>query len=256
MLKKQFFVIPILFFVCQSYAQELKGVFSLAVNNQSYYVNFKDSSFELFSLQDNPKPENKPRFILNEIGNGTYIKSRNNLLLKFDSVIAHYNFYITDSLESKMKTNSSHKNKIFDINVKYNFPEFKNSYLVIEGYLKDYRIPIKDGKLITEFPDSINIKTIYLSIMAYGKRELPYLHHFNTFKYNYFLNDSYPPIIPINNKIWNFSIVSQNQNINFKFNENNNYLNKVNKKTIDYLKSISIEDSQINKVTEQWFDEN
>lgn len=252
--RKVLLLLSPLFIAHQCYTQNINGLFLLAANNQTYYVNFKNSTFELFSLQENPKPSRKSHFVIKEVGTGSYRKSNKEIIFNFDSIITQtHRFYSSDSLVCSMHTKQLNANKTFEISIKANVLEYSNNYLVFEGYSKDYPFQIKDGKLTTSFPDSVAIKNIFISVMGLGRRQLPFMQDYNTFRYTYFINDSLPQISYIKNEAWNLPIKSHDNN-HFKLNSTN-YLSKVDEKTIGFLKELANANLQIKRLTENWFNE-
>lgn len=251
--RKVLLLLSPLFIVYQCYTQNINGVFLLGANNQTYYVNFKNNTYELFSLQENPKPGGKSNFVIKEVGTGLYKKSNRDITFNFDDNTQKYQFYSSDSLICSMSTNQSNAGKTFEICLKANVPDYDNSYLIIQGYSKDYPLQVKDGKLTTVLPDSVAIKNIFISVMGLGRRQLPFIKHYNVFRYIYFINDSLPQISYIKNETWNLQIKSQDKNY-FKLNSTN-YLSKADAKTIGFLKELANANLQIKRLTENWFNE-
>jgi len=225
----------------------------LVVNNQTYYANFKNNTFELFTLQGNPMHSIESSYVINEVGTGVFKESNNNINFQFDSVYQKYQFYSSDSLECIMSTKNSNVGKTFEVSIKTNMLEYNNSYLIVEGYTKEYPFQIKGRRLTTEFPDSVEIKNIFISVMGFGKRQLPFIRHYNNFRYIYYINDSLPQINYIKSETWILPINSR-RNGYIKF-DSNGYLNKADDKTIDFLKRLSKENMQINRLTKNWFNE-
>lgn len=242
----------ILFSVHEGYAQNLKGVYHLNVENEPYYVKLENNSFELFSLQSNPAPEGKGMFVIREVGTGLIKRVGKKLFFEFNNIVQKYPFYTTDSLISSMYTNQSNTGKVFDISMQATVPEYHNTILIIEGSARKYNFLVKDGRTEIEFPDSIVIRNVYLSIMGYGKRQLPFVESFNTFKYTYFITDLLPQIEYIRNTVWTFSITSQDKDQFIRF-SNNNYLERIDESTINLLRRLAIINDQINEMIKNWF---
>ena len=245
-------LICVLFGINQGYSQNLNGVFLLSKNNESYYVHIKNKSFELFSLQSNPAPEGKSIFVLRDVGYGLIKKEGKNLIFGFDSILLKHQFFSTDSLTCSMYTNQSNASKVFDISMQATVPEYNNTILIVEGNARRYDFLVKGGRTEIEFPDSIIIKNVYLSIMGYGKRQLPYVESFNTFRYTYFLNDLLPQIEYLRNTVWTFPITSQDKDQLLRF-SNNNYMKRMDESAINLLKRLSNENDQINEMIKNWF---
>ena len=250
--RKALLLVTAVHIACQGCSQGIEGVFSLEVNSQHYYINFKNNTYDLFSLQENPLPGAKTSLVLKDVGSGSFNKLKHNIALQFDNDIPEPHFYTSDSLVCSMYTKEKEDGKTFEISIKYNVPEYNNTFLIIEGYSKEYRYQIKDGKLKFKLPDSVGIKEVYISVMGYGKRLLLYNPYYNTFKYDYFLNDSYPQITYIQDKRWNLPIKSNTNNDYFKL-DRTDYLVKADDKTVSFLKELADKDPQIKQLTSEWF---
>lgn len=238
------------------FGQNISGNFYLEWKDlgQSYYLHLDTSgAFSLFSLQHNPRPESPSYEVLDQMGTGIYQKRDKELTFQFDNNILKYNILTTDSVSCEMSSPHNDGLKTFQINLSFNIPDYKNDYLIIEGYSKEYEYKIADRKQFVVFPDSIPIKNVYISIMTLGRRELPFSNHFNTFRYSYYINDELPQKRIIQNETWHFQIAEQKGD--FFGLQNRNSLERLDEKTINYLQSLAAKNSQIRKLIESWFSE-
>ncbi len=240
-----------LFILINSNGQSFSGIYQLVKDDRAYHIFFKDSAFELFSLQDNANPNVKAIDVLEAVGSGFYKRTNDELIFEFGNVQKHLQYYSSDSLISTMSTQKQSSGKTIEVQLQTNDKGFSNNYLIIEGFSEEYPFRMINNKLQTVLPDSIDIKNIFISIMGLGRVQLPFVEHYNYFRYNYYLNDSVPQVRYIRNEVWSLPIKSNKINF-FKF-DRRNYLIKIDDRQVQYLKNLSIENTQVRSTTESWF---
>jgi hypothetical protein len=153
-----------------------------------------------------------------------------------------------------MSTQQSDARLTFEISVKANAPDYNNTFLIIQGYSKEYPFQIKDGSLKIQLPDSLTVRNIYISVMGYGKRQLPFDDHHNFFRYDYILNDTSPHVSFIKKECWNLPVRSQNKKGYFRL-SNTNYLSKADQKIINFLRELADKNVEVRQLTSDWFND-
>lgn len=252
--KKAVLLIGIFGIFLKCHAQNLEGVYVLSIKNEIYYANIKNDYFQLFSLQDSPfSGASAPSDILNEVGAGKFRLSKKNITFIFDSTIQYYRFYTSDSILCSMQTNPFLGCKNFEVKIRSHVPDYlNNNYLVIEAANKAYRLPIKDG-IVISFSDSVVIRNIYLSIMGVGKKHLPFVEYFNTYQYTYFLNEASSEISYIRNTVWESDIKYRQPEANYFRLNSIDYLKKADEGTINFLKRLAEKNEHIKRMVSNWF---
>ncbi len=245
-------LLALLFVNYHSYSQDLRGTHILRINNQTYYVNFHDISYDLFSLKENPTPGKHIDNVIAEMGYGRYELTNDSIKLYFDSTRQRSTDYSSDSLSCFMSTNLQSHTVHISIQLNYKIKEYGNSGLIIETYSRNYFYPIKNKNLSVSFPDSIRIKKIKLGVMGYDERLLPYDGNFNTFNYIYYFNEKSSYITFIIAKTWSFPI-KFDKSKNIIRVGNTGYLTKADEKTINYLKELAGKDPQVQLAVHDWF---
>lgn len=241
-----------LLIICNCNAQSLNGLFTLGANNETYFVNFQNKSFELFSLSENPLPGSDVRYIVKDVGKGTYKISNKEFEFDFNSNMLSNQFYSSDSLLISMSTMKTNVGKYIQISLNIEALDYENSYLILEGVNKEYSYQILQGKLSTFIPDSISFNKMYLSLLGYGKRQLPFINQFNILKYEYFIKDNFQHINKINNVNWKFVIESTVNGSFYRFNDTQ-FLKSVDKNTLIFLREMASQNFQIKEIIKNWF---
>ncbi len=250
-LSKIILCLPIIFLIgVNSNCQNFKGVYVLFKGDKSYYINIKDSSFQLFTLKQNPHPEYSKNEIA-EYAEGIFFRKKDQLNFIIDDTNKSVNDYSADSIQYNFYSKGGDKNTCISISVNFLTEDYSNNYLVITTSNQTIRYGIKNNQFTTCFPDSLEIESVSFNSIGYYPKTLLYDSRFNRINYHLFIKDRSNVISFIEKQKFAFKIKSQKNETLYL--NNSESLTKADIKTLEFLRKIANDNQQLSDLINTWW---